>query len=139
MPTPVKTCIGQFRTLAQNTYSKVLKRSLMGKAIAYAYPLVPRMRHYLYDRRIFIDNNKVENVIRPIALSRKNFLFCGDKQAAENTAIICSLLASCKEHGINPREWLNHVITIQPYYLAPKSGKNLEELLPDKWPANYGN
>lgn len=105
----------------------------MGKAIAYTYPLMPRMRHYLYDGRIFIDNNGAENALRPIVLTRKNMLFCGNQEAAKNTAVICSLLSSCKECGVNPREWLNHVITKLPYYLEPKSSRNLRELLPDKW------
>lgn len=65
--------------------------------------------------------------------SRKNMLFCGSHEAAENTAIICSLLGSCKERGVNPREWLNDVIGRLPYYLAPKSDGNLKELLPDVW------
>ena len=122
-----------FELWLQNTYPKVLKRSLMGKAIAYAYPLIPRMRHYLYDGRIFIDNNRAENALRPMVLTRKNMLFCGNRQAAENTAVICSLLGSCKECGVNPREWLNDVISKLPYYLTPKSEKNLTELLPDRW------
>ena len=122
-----------FELWLQNTYPKVLKRSLMGKAIAYAYPLIPRMRHYLYDGRIFIDNNRAENALRPMVLTRKNMLFCGNQQAAENTAVICSLLGSCKECGVNPREWLNDVISKLPYYLTPKSEKKLTELPPDRW------
>ena len=59
--------------------------------------------------------------------------FCGNHEAAENTAIICSLLGSCKERGVNPREWLNDVISKLPYYLAPKSDRDLKELLPDVW------
>lgn len=54
--------------------------------------------------------------IRPLTLSRKNFLFCGNHEAAENTAVICSLLATCKAQEVNPREWLNDVITRLPYY-----------------------
>mgnify|MGYP002246672636 FL=1 len=91
------------------------------------------MRHYLYDGRIFIDNNRAENALRPMVLTRKNMLFCGNQQAAENTAVICSLLGSCKECGVNPREWLNDVISKLPYYLTPKSEKKLTELLPDRW------
>lgn len=48
-------------------------------------------------------------------------------------AIICSLFDSCKERGVNPREWLNDVISKLPYYLAPKSDRDLKELLPDVW------
>ena len=68
-----------------------------------------------------------------MVLTRKNMLFCGNRQAAENTAVICSLLGSCKECGVNPREWLNDVISKLPYYLTPKSEKKLTELLPDRW------
>ena len=63
---------------------------------------------------------------RVLVISRKNMLFCGNHEAAENTAIICSLLGSCKERGVNPREWLNDVISKLPYYLAPKSDRRPE-------------
>ena len=128
-----KPMLDSFELWLKNTYPKVLKRSLMGKAIAYAYSLLPRMKPYLHDGRIFIDNNRCENALRPLVISRKNMLFCGNHEAAENTAIICSLLGSCKERGVNPREWLNDVISKLPYYLAPKSDRDLKELLPDVW------
>ncbi|MBD9109963.1 MAG: transposase domain-containing protein [Bacteroides nordii] len=51
----------------------------------------------------------------------------------ENTAIISSLLGSCKERNVTPREWLNDVIGRLPYYPAPKSDRDLKELLPDVW------
>lgn len=116
----------------ETTYPKVLPKSRMGGAIAYAYQLWPRMRNYLKDGRLKIDNNLAENAIRPIALSRKNFLFCGNHEAAENTAVICSLLASCKASNINPREWLMDVIAKMPYYTGNKE-KELESLLPNRW------
>ena len=128
-----KPMLDSFELWLKNTYPKVLKRSLKGKAIAYAYSLLPRMKPYLHDGRIFIDNNRCENALRPLVISRKNMLFCGNHEAAENTAIICSLLGSCKERGVNPREWLNDVISKLPYYLAPKSDRDLKELLPDVW------
>ena len=97
-------------------YIKVLPKSRMGQAISYAYPLWPRMKACLKDGNIKIDNNLAENAIRPLTLSRKNFLFCGNHEAAENTAVICSLLATCKAQEVNPREWLNDVIARLPYY-----------------------
>jgi hypothetical protein len=112
---------------------EVLPKSRMGQAIAYSYSIWPRMKNYLKDGRLLIDNNLAENAIRPIALSRKNFLFCGNHQAAENTAIICSLLASCKEVRVNPREWLKDILAKLPYYLKPGAKKDLKELLPNHW------
>ena len=114
----------------EETYPKVLPKSRMGQAIAYAYALWPRMRNYLKDGRLKIDNNLAENAIRPIALSRKNFLFCGNHEAAENTAVICSLLASCKVSQVNPREWLADIIARLPYYTNNKRS-DLKELLPN--------
>ena len=115
----------------EKTYTTVLPKSLMGKAISYSYSLWPRMKNYLKEGYLMIDNNLAENAIRPIALSRKNFLFCGNHQAAENTAIICSLLASCKESKVNPREWLTDIIAKMPYYQKP--GADMNELLPHNW------
>jgi hypothetical protein len=120
-------------------YPKVLPKSRMGKAISYAYALWPRMKNYLKDGRLEIDNNLAENAIRPIAISRKNFLFCGNHEAAENTAAICSLLATCKARGVNPREWLNDVLARLPYYLQKNSGKELSELLPNHWTPENAN
>lgn len=117
----------------ERTYPTVLPKSRMGEAISYSYTLWPRMKNYLKDGRPKIDNNLVENALRPVALSRKNFLFCGNHQAAENTAVICSLLASCKESGVNPREWLNDAIAKMPYYQKPGNEENLKMLLPNNW------
>jgi hypothetical protein len=97
------------------------------------------MKNYLKDGRLGIDNNGAENAIRPIALSRKNFLFCGNHQAARNTAVICSLLASCKAQGINPREYLNDILVRIPYYNQPGSGKDIAQLLPNRWKETYHN
>ena len=117
----------------EKTYPTVLPKGLTGNAIGYAYSLWDRMRRYLEDGRIKIDNNLIENANRPIALSRKNFLFAGNHLAAENTAIICSLLSTCKEAGVNPREWLIDVLTKLPYYQQPGYTFQLKELLPNYW------
>ena len=98
-----------------------------------------RMKACLKDGNIKIDNNLAENAIRPLTLSRKNFLFCGNHEAAENTAVICSLLATCKAQEVNPREWLNDVIARLPYYQEKDSGKDIRELLPDVWKLKKSN
>jgi hypothetical protein len=60
-------------------------------------------------------------------------MFCGNHEAAGNTAIISSLLSSCKEQGVNPREWLIDVIGKMPYYQKPGNEENLKKLLPNYW------
>ncbi len=72
-------------------------------------------------------------------MEHTNFMFCGNHEAAQNTAVICSLLASCKESGINPREWLNDVIAKMPYYQNPGNEDNLRALLPNNWKQQESN
>lgn len=123
----------------EQTYPQVLPKSRTGQAIAYAYPLWPRMKRYLQDGRLKTDNNLAENAIRPLTISRNNFLFCGNHEATENTAVICSLLATCKAQQVNPREWLNDVIAQLPGYLEKGSGKEVKELLPNAWKIKKSN
>ena len=69
---------------------------------------------YLEDGRIELDNNLVENAIRPIALGRKNYLFAGFHAAEATAAVIYSLLGSCPQQGVNPEEWLTDVLHRKP-------------------------
>jgi len=81
---------------------KYSPNSLSGKAITYAYTRWNNMMKCLEDGRLFWDNNLAENVIRPITLGRKNYLFCGNHEAAVNMSVICSLLATCKALRYKP-------------------------------------
>ena len=106
--------------------------TLIGKAAGYAYARWDNMMRYLEDDRIRIDNNLAENEIRPITLGRKNYLFCGNHEAAENMCIIVSLLSTCRNHGVNPREYLSDIIARMPY-MVKASHDRLVELLPHRW------
>ena len=106
--------------------------SLMGKAVTYAYTRWDNMLHYLDEGWLCIDNNLAENAIRPITLGRKNYLFCGNHEAARNMAVICSLLGTCKEQMVNPRLWLNDVIAKMPY-MSKATEAELLQLLPQHW------
>lgn len=61
-----------------------------------------------------IDNNLIENLIRPSALGKKNWLFIGDPEAGERSAVIYTLLGSCRRHGLNPFEYLKDLFTRLP-------------------------
>ena len=111
---------------------KYSENSLIGKAITYAYTRWDNMMRYLEDGRLLLDNNLAENEIRPITLGRKNYLFCGNHEAAQNMAVVCSLLATCRNHDVNPRDYLNDVIRQMPYH-AKASYEELLQLLPHKW------
>jgi transposase len=111
---------------------KYSESSLTGKAITYAYTRWDNMMRYLDDGRLLLDNNLAENEIRPVTLGRKNYLFCGNHEAAQNMAVVCSLLATCRNHDVNPRDYLNNVISLMPYH-TKASYEELLQLLPHKW------
>ena len=111
---------------------KYSPESLIGKAVTYTCNRWTNMMCYLEDGRIRLDNNLAENEIRPITLGRKNYLFCGNHKAAEDMCVVQSLLATCRNHDINPRVYLNDVITNMPYYEKATS-LELAPLLPHRW------
>ena len=113
---------------------KALPKGRMSQALTYTYSLFHRLSRYHLDGRYRIDNNLVENTIRPLALGRKNYMFCGNHDAAENAAIMYSLLGCCAATDVNPREWLTDVITRIPYYNNDYS-LDLADLLPHNWKA----
>jgi transposase len=113
---------------------KVLPKGRMSQALTYTYSLFHRLSRYHLDGRYKIDNNLVENTIRPLALGRKNYMFCGNHDAAENAAIMYSLLGCCAASDVNPREWLTDVLTRIPYYNNDYS-LDLADLLPHYWKA----
>lgn len=84
----------------------VLPKSSIGKAINYTNNLWDSLQSYLYNGDLHIDNNLVENSIRPNALGRKNYLFAGSHEGAQRTAMFYSFLGTCKLNGINPEKWL---------------------------------
>jgi len=114
----------------QEEYPKLqLKKSPIAQAMAYCLPRWEKLCIYTTDSRLQIDNNPVENAIRPVAVGRKNYLFAGTHEAAQPTAMIYSLLATCKLHGINPYQWLKDVL--QRMHLYTTAG--IEGLLPQNW------
>ena len=102
-------------------------KSRMGKAIVYTYTLLPRLSRYVLDGRYNIDNNGVENAIRPLALGRKNYLFCGNHDAAVRAAIVYSLFACCKARDVEIRPWLEDTLRRLP------TEKDITALLPENW------
>jgi transposase len=117
-----------------NYMPKALPGGRMSKALTYTYSLFHRLSRYHLDGRYKIDNNLIENTIRPLAIGRKNYLFCGNHDAAENAAIMYSLLGCCTTADVNPREWLTDVLTRIPVYNSDYS-LDLADLLPHNWDA----
>lgn len=105
---------------------QVLPSSAIGKAIAYALGRWPALKRYIEDGRFEIDNNLVENSIRPVAIGRKNYMFAGSHDAAQRMAMMYSFMATCKINGVEPFAWLKDTLTRIPDHPANR----LEELLP---------
>ena len=106
-----------------------LPKSLMGKAIAYALGQWPMLTKWLEDGRIEIDNNLCENAIRPTAVGKKNWLFIGDKDAGWRSAVIYSIITSCRSRGIDPHAYLRDVLTRLPNM----TNRQIPEITPAAW------
>jgi transposase len=123
--------------LALNTWlgeelARVSGKSVIAEAIRYGLNHWDGLTRFLEDGRIELDTNVVERSIRPIVLNRKNALFAGHDQGAENWACIASLIETCKLHGVDPQTYFTDVLT-KLVNLWPAS--RLDELMPWAWAA----
>ena len=116
-----------YRLLRQQR-RETLPQSIYMKALNYAWEQRIPMLRYLRDGRHEIDNNLIENQMRPVALGRKNYLFAGSHQGAERAAILYSLLNTCKLNKLNSWQWLSDVIR-----RVHTPGVSASELLPHNW------
>ena len=121
----------RFEKWLVDQHAKVIKGSPIEKAILYTYNRFNKLSRYHLDGRYNIDNNGIENAARPVAVGRKNYLFCQNDDTAESTAIIYSFMGCCKAAGVDFRTWmiyfLDHVHDYDQDYT-----KDIADLLPDK-------
>ncbi|MDQ6609009.1 MAG: IS66 family transposase [Bacteroidota bacterium] len=110
-------------------YMQVTPKSSIGKALAYSIERWRRLSAYTQNGMLNIDNNPVENSIRPVAVGRKNYLFAGSHDAAKRSAMLYSLLGTCKIHGIEPYWWLRNVLET----IADHPINRITELLPHRF------
>jgi transposase len=113
--------------LARN--KRYLPQDAISRAMAYALAQMPGLGVYLEDGKIEIDNNLVENAIRPTALGKKNWLFIGEAEAGERSAIIYTVIESCRRRRIDPYAYLKDVLTRLPQMTI----RQVPELLPAVW------
>jgi transposase len=109
--------------------NELLPRSLFGKAVKYMLSNWPRLVRYADDGKLEIDNNLVENAVRPVALGRKNYLFAGSREGARRGAIIYTLVGTARLHGVEPFTYLRDVLS----RIADHPYKKIDELLPNNW------
>ena len=108
---------------------QVPEGSATAKALLYSLRRWEALTRYIDDGNLPIDNNWVENQIRPIALGRSNWLFAGSLRAGKRAAAVMSLLHSARINGHDPHAYLKDVLTRLP--LHPNN--RIEELLPHRW------
>jgi len=109
------------------------KASLLGQAIYYAKEREQGLRCYLDNPGVDISNNKIENMIRPVALGRKNWLFCWSELGAKYTAIAYTLVQNCKLHKVNTWEYLNDVLV----RIDTHPAREVHLLTPKNWKENF--
>ena len=106
-----------------------LPQSLMGQALDYALGQWNTLEIFLEDGRVEIDNNLVENAIRPTALGKKNWLFLGEAAAGERGAILYTVIESCRRRGVEPYSYLRTVLSRLP----SKTNRQIPQITPEAW------
>ena len=102
--------LGELRELVVRASKEALSQSLLGKACQYALKQWSRLELIMGDGRIEVDNNWVENGMRPIALGRRNWVHIGSEAAGRDVAALASVVETCKRNGICLREYLQSVL-----------------------------
>jgi transposase len=124
-----KPILEAFKQWMDEQTPKVLPKSAIGDAIQYTLNIWAKLVRYLENGEWEIDNNLIENLIRPLALGRKNYLFAGSHDAAQRAAMMYSFFATCKLNQIEPYAWLRDVLERIPNHKI----NQLKELLPQNW------
>ena len=113
----------------QKPGSKVLPKSPLGKAVRYALSQWEYLIGYVEDGRYEIDQNLVENAIRPSCVGKRNWLFIGHPDAGWRSAVLYTLIQNCIRRGIDPWEWMTDVFRRLP----TATHFTVSELLPANW------
>lgn len=119
----------RLRTALLRIGPRHLPQSALGRAIAYALDQWPMLERFLQDGRIEIDNNRVENAIRPTAIGKKNWLFIGEADAGHRGAILYTIVESCRRRGIEPLAYLREVLTRLPRMTTSQ----VRDITPQAW------
>jgi len=106
--------LGRLRRAMELVRRRTLPQGLLGQAIDYALKRWEALTRFVEDGVLEIDSNIIENSIRPSALGKKNWLFVGHPGAGERSAVIYTLLGSCRRHGVNPFDYLKDMFTRLP-------------------------
>ena len=109
---------------------RVLPKSRIGEAVGYASNQWPTLNRYLEDGRLTIDNAPAEQAIRPLAIGRRNWLQIAGDGGLHSAAVLLSVAASAKRHGVNPWDYVKCILT---FSAARPRAADFSDLLPDGW------
>lgn len=126
----LKPLMEAFHAWGMEQLGQLMKNAKAAEAIRYALGRWEGLTVCLEDGRVELDSNPVERMIKPIVLTRKNSLFAGHDDAAQNWAVVASLIQTCRLHGVDPQRYLTGVLT-RLVNLWPNS--RIDELLPWNW------
>jgi len=121
-----KPVFDELETWLDAQLNRISGKSELAKAIRYALGRMKKMRGYLNNGSLEIDNNSAERSIRCVALGRKNFLFVGSEGGGEAAAIAYTFIETAKLNGVDPQAWLTWVLA----QIADHKITRLDELLP---------
>ena len=125
----IAVILRRIRAAIQSIRPRHLPQSAMGKAITYTLQQWPALEHFLADGRIEIDNNRVENAIRPTAIGKKNWLFIGAADAGQRAAILYTIIESCRRRSLDPLAYLRDILTRLPKMTTTQ----IPEITPEAW------
>ena len=123
---PILDALHQWMTLQRQ---KLPDSSATAKALDYSLRRWTALTRFVDDGQLPVDNNWIENQIRPIAIGRANWLFAGSLRAGQRAAAVMSLVQSARMNGHDPYAYLKDVLTRLPTH----SASQVEELLPHRW------
>ena len=121
--------LARFKTWLDEQADRILPKSPIGEAVGYARAQWTALTRYTEDGALAIDNNAAERALRRVCTGRKNWLFCGSDTGGERAAILYSLVATCKAHGIDPWAYLRDVLE----RISTHPNRRRAELLPRHW------
>jgi transposase len=121
--------LARLRRAMELVRGRTLPQGLLGQAIDYTLKRWEALTRFMDDGFLEIDNNLIENAIRPSALGKKNWLFIGHPTAGERSAVIYTLLGSCRRHGINPFDYLKDLFTRLPSAKITE----IKQFTPSQW------
>ena len=119
----------QLKQWVDEQYPKVLPKSPIGKAMNYTRLQWPKIMKIFDDGRFELDNNLIENKIRPLALGRKNYLFAGSHDGAKRIAMMYSFMGTCIANNVRPSDWLKNTLE----NINDTKMTKLESLLPNNF------